>query len=202
MISDFRPTGVENGARSTIFWPDLRLSSGTLVVRSSVSAGKLATALRDIVWSLDKDLPAAEVQPMQHYIDQWLSQRRFNTFLLCVFAGLALILGMLGIYGVLASLVASRVREIGIRMAIGATPRQIGGLVLGQSMKPVAVGLVVGLAASLLLGRFLEALLFNVRPRDPVTLGLAIAAVLIAAPVAVLAAAARHARGLHDRVAR
>jgi putative ABC transport system permease protein len=141
--------------------------------------------MRETIWSVDKELPAAEVQPMQHYIDEWLSQRRFNTFLLCVFAALALILGMLGIYGVLASLVASRVREIGIRMAIGATPSQIGALVLGQSMRPVVVGLAAGLGASLLLGRFLETLLFKVRPRDPMTLALAVAAILIVAPMAI-----------------
>ena len=92
---------------------------------------------------------------------------------------------MLGIYGVLAGLVASRVREIGIRMAIGATPAQIGGLVLTQSMAPVAVGLVAGLAASLALGRFLESLLFHVRARDPLTLGLALTAVLAVSPLAV-----------------
>ena len=122
---------------------------------------------------------------MTHYVDQWLSDRRFNTFLLGIFAALALILGMLGIYGVLAGLVASRVREIGIRMAIGATPAQIGGLVLTQSMAPVAVGLVAGLAASLALGRFLESLLFHVQAHDPLTLGLALTAVLAVSPLAV-----------------
>jgi predicted permease len=185
VVSDYRPMGVENGTRPTIFWPDLRLPTASLVVRSSAATSTLAKVMRDVIWSLDKDLPAAEVQPMQHYVDEWLSQRRFNTFLLGMFAGLAMLLGMLGIYGVLASLVASRVREIGIRMAIGATPSQIGSLVLGQSMIPVAIGLSAGLAASLVLGRFLESLLYNVRPRDPLTLVIATAAVLLAAPVAI-----------------
>ncbi len=185
IVSDYRPMGVENGTRATIFWPDLRLSTASLMIRSSAPPATLAASIRGLVWSLDKDLPAAEVRPMTYYVDEWLSQRRFNTFLLGVFAALALTLGMLGIYGVLAGLVASRVREIGIRMAIGATPAQIGALVLGQSMMPVAAGLAAGLAASLALGRFLESLLFQVRPRDPLTLGLALAAVLAAAPLAV-----------------
>jgi predicted permease len=185
VVSDFRPMGVENGTRPTIFWPDLRFSSGSLVVRSSLPPDQLAALIRTTVGSLDKEIPAAEVREMKYYVDEWLSQRRFNTFLLGLFAALALILGMMGIYGVLAGLVASRVREIGIRMAIGATPAQIGSLVFGQSMVPVLVGLAAGLAASLVLGRYLESLLFQVYPRDPLTLGLATAAVLGIAPAAI-----------------
>jgi ABC-type antimicrobial peptide transport system permease subunit len=86
---------------------------------------------------------------------------------------------------VLANLVASRTREIGIRMAIGASPGEIGRMVLRQSMLPVAVGLLVGLAGSLVLSRFLESLLFEVRPRDPLSLVLASCAVLLAAPAAI-----------------
>ena len=185
IVSDFRPMGVENGPRPTIFWPDLRLNSASLMIRSSASTALLAATVRNLVWSLDKELPSTEVQTMTHYVDQWLSQRRFNTFLLGIFAALALILGMLGIYGVLAGLVASRVREIGIRVAIGATPAQIGRLVVSQSMTPVAVGLAAGLAASVALGRFLESLLFQVQSRDPVTLSLALIAVLVVSPLAV-----------------
>jgi putative ABC transport system permease protein len=185
VVSDYRPMGAENGTRSTIFWPDLRLPTASLMIRSSEPAASLAASIRNLVWSLDRDLPAAETRSMTYYIDEWLSQRRFNTFLLGVFAALALILGMLGIYGVLAGLVASRVREIGIRMAIGATPGQIGKLVLAQSMIPVVAGLTAGLVASLALGRFLESLLFHVKTHDPLTLALALAAVLIAAPLAV-----------------
>jgi putative ABC transport system permease protein len=185
VVSDFRPMGVENGPRPTLFWPDLRGANASLVVRSGAAPGVLATTLRDLVWSLDKELPAADVKSMSYYVDEWLSQRRFTTFLLGAFAALALILGLLGIYGVLAGLVAARVREIGIRMAIGATPGQFGGLVLTQSLAPVVAGLVVGLAASLMLGRFLESLLFQVHPRDPLTLGMALAAVLVVSPMAI-----------------
>jgi ABC-type antimicrobial peptide transport system permease subunit len=92
---------------------------------------------------------------------------------------------MMGIYGVLSNLVASRVREIGIRMAIGATPGAIGRLVLLQSMVPVMVGLGVGLGCSFALGRFLEALLFQVHPHDPLTLGLAAFGVLLVSPLAI-----------------
>src|SRR5262249_45789578 len=128
----------------------------TLVVRSSVSEAELTNLLRKTVWSLDKELPAVAVYPMQHYVDEWLSQRKFNTLLLEIFAALALVLAALGIYGVLANLVAFRVREIGIRMAIGATPQEIGRLVLRQAMTPVSIGIVLGIGGSLLLVRFLE----------------------------------------------
>jgi ABC-type antimicrobial peptide transport system permease subunit len=118
-------------------------------------------------------------------VDVWLSQRRFNTLLLEIFAGLALILAMMGIYGVLSNLVASRIREIGIRMAIGASPAAIGRLVLRQSLLPVSAGLAAGLAGSLALGRFLESLLFQVRAHDPLTLALASCTVLLISPAAI-----------------
>jgi ABC-type antimicrobial peptide transport system permease subunit len=87
--------------------------------------------------------------------------------------------------GVLANLVASRVREIGIRMAIGATPAAIGKLVLLQSMIPVMAGLAIGLAGSFALGRFLEALLFQVQAHDPLTLAVAASTIVLVSPVAI-----------------
>ncbi len=186
VVSDYRAMGVERGTRPTVFWPSLRIPNGTLVVRSALPAQPLANTVRNVIWSVDKELPAAEVMPMQHYVDEWQSDRKFTTLLLVIFAGLALLLGTIGIYGVLANLVASRIREIGIRMAIGATPGQIGKLVLRQSMLPVATGVAAGLAGSLALGRLLEALLFQVRPRDPLTLSIAVATVLFVAPLAVV----------------
>ena len=185
VAADYRAFGAENGNRPTLFYIDLDQPHATLLVRGGGPAQPLAAALRDAVWSLDRNQPAIEVQPMAFYVDEWLSQRRFNTLLLEIFAGLALLLGTIGIYGVLANLVASRTREIGIRMAIGASPGEIGRMVLRQSMAPVAVGLTVGLGGSLVLSRFLESLLFQVRPRDPLSLVLASCAVLLAAPAAI-----------------
>ncbi len=185
VVSDYRAMGVENGTRATIFWPDLGVQSASLVVRSAASDAALTDLLRKVVWSVDRSLPAVAVAPMQHYVDEWLSQRRFNTLLLEIFAGLALVLAALGIYGVLANLVASRTREIGIRMAIGATPREIGAMVLRQAMVPVSMGAACGLAGSLLLGKFLQALLFGVKPQDATTLALATALILAMAPAAI-----------------
>ena len=185
VVADYRPMGAEMGTRPQIFWPYLKLNNATLIVRTASPPGSFARAIQQVVWTVDKDVPAEDVKSMDHYVDQWLSQRKFNTLLLSVFAGLALVLAMIGIYGVLSNLVASRTREIGIRLALGARPAAIGRLVLGQSMIPVTIGLAAGLAGSLALSRFLEALLFQVRARDPLTLAVAAAATLLLSPLAI-----------------
>jgi putative ABC transport system permease protein len=185
VVSDYRPMGVENGARPQIFWPYLKLKTATLIARSGSTPQSLIRSLQDAVASVDKDIPVNDIKPMEHYVDEWQAQRKFNTLLLGIFAGLALAPAMMGIYGVLSNLVASRVREIGIRMAIGASPGVIGLLVLRQSMMPVAIGMMAGLAGSLGLNRFLEALLFQVHPRDPLTLALAVFSILLISPAAI-----------------
>jgi putative ABC transport system permease protein len=185
VVSDYRPLGVENGTRPQIFWPYLRLAKASLIVRAQVAPQSIGKAIEGAVRSLDKDTLTETFKTMDSMVDEWQSQRKFNTLLLAIFAGLALVLAMMGIYGVLSNLVASRVREIGIRMAIGATPVAIGKLVLIQSMTPVLIGLATGIAGSLILGRFLEALLFQVHPRDPLTLAVAATTILLISPLAV-----------------
>ena len=194
VIADYRALGVEKGTRPQIFWPRLRLAEGTLAIRTTVAPASLTKAIQAAVLSLDKEVLVSNVKTMDEYLDRSQSQRKFNTLLMAIFAGLALVLALMGIYGVLANLVASRIREIGIRMAIGATPSQIGQLVLRQSMAPVLVGIAAGVAASLALSRFLEALLFQVRARDPVTLAAAALAILLVSPVAIYAPLRRATR--------
>jgi hypothetical protein len=185
LVSDYRALGAESDNRPTIFHVTLALPPATLLVRGGGAAHTLAAQLRDAVWALDRNLPAAEVVPMEHYVDEWLSQRRFNTMLLEVFAGLALILAMIGIYGVLSNLVSSRVREIGIRLAMGARPADITSLVLRQSLYPIAAGVALGLAGSLILSQLLESLLFQVHARDPLTIALASSTVVLISPAAL-----------------
>ena len=192
VVADYRPMGVENGVRPQMFWPDLRLRSATLImrthpeiVRTRAEPVSLAHSIQSAIWSLDKDVPSDKVLTMDYHLEWWQSQRKFNTLLMGTFAGLALLLAMLGIYGVLSNLVASRVREIGIRMAIGATSGEIAKLVLLQSMLPVAIGLVLGLGGTFALSRFLEALLYHVQARDPLTLALAACTILLISPIAI-----------------
>jgi putative ABC transport system permease protein len=185
VVADYRSMGAENGVRPQIFRPSLRSRSASLVVRATASTEAVASGIRNAVYGLDRDLTIDKVRPLDYWVDEWQSQRKFNTLLLSVFAGLALLLALAGIYSVLSNVVASRVREIGIRVAIGARPPQIVKLVLRQGMTPVAAGLGIGLAASLALARFLEMLLFQVRARDPLTLALSAVVILAVSPAAI-----------------
>jgi hypothetical protein len=185
VVFDFTPVGPENGKRPEIFSPNLKLDDGTLMVRTRGAPESYGKALQAAVWSLDRDLPTDKALTMDYYRNDMLAQRKFNTLLIGIFAALALALAMMGIYGVLSNLVASRVREIGIRMAIGASPGEIGRLILGQGMLPVALGLAIGLAGTFALGQFLEALLFRVPPHDPLTLAVAVLVILGMSPVAL-----------------
>ncbi len=185
VVSDFTPVGAENGKRPQMFSPYLKVSAATLVVRTRGVPESYGKALQSAVWSIDRDLPADKVLTMDYYSNDLLAERKFNTLLIGIFAALALLLAMMGIYGVLSNLVASRVREIGIRMAIGASPAEIGRMVLRQSMVPVALGLAIGLAGTFALSRFLEALLFRVQARDPLTLAVSAIAILAISPVAL-----------------
>jgi putative ABC transport system permease protein len=141
--------------------------------------------LQAVVATLDKSLPTNKIETMEHHLHPWVSQRQFNTLLMSVFAGLALLLAMIGVYGVLANMVAARTREIGIRMAVGAPASKIAGLILRQGMMPVAVGLIAGLAGSFALTRFMQGLLFQVRADDSTTRVFAIGVIVILAPVSL-----------------
>jgi putative ABC transport system permease protein len=186
IVSDYRPMGVENGPRPQIFAPDLKLNSATLLVRTAGSPETMVNALREAVRAVDRDLATSKVETMDQHLHYWISQRQFNTLLMTAFASLALLLAAIGVYGVLSNMVASRRLEIGIRMAVGATPRQIAGLVVGQAMTPVAIGLLIGIVGSMALGRFLETLLFQVSANDAATRLLAALSVLLLVPLAIL----------------
>jgi len=108
---------------------------------------------------------------MQDVVGESLSQRRFNMLLLAVFAGLALLLAAIGIYSVLAYSVKRRVREIGIRMALGAQIGDVLRLIVIEGMRPTLIGVAIGLAGALALGRVLANLIYGVKPTDPITFG-------------------------------
>ncbi|MGP0071446.1 MAG: ABC transporter permease [Bryobacteraceae bacterium] len=185
VVSDYTPLSPENGKRPQIFAPYLELEQATLVVRARGAPESYGKALQAAVWSLDRDLPADPVLSMDSYVNDMLAERKFNTLLIGIFAALALLLAMIGIYGVLSNLVASRVREIGIRMAIGASAGEIGRLMARQSLVPVALGLAMGLAGTFALSQFLATLLFRVHPHDPLTLAGAVVAILLISPIAL-----------------
>lgn len=153
----------------------------TLAVRAASDPAALATAVRGAVRAVDPRLPLDGVQTMDQVVTASLGRPRFLFALAAVFALIALLLGALGIYGVLAYGVARRTREIGLRLALGARPREVAGLILRDGSRLVAAGIACGLVGAVLLARLLRGLLFGVAPLDPVT--------LVAAPLALAAAA-------------
>jgi putative ABC transport system permease protein len=156
----------------------------SLAVRSSAQPSAVLASVREQIRSVDRDLPVFSVMTMNQVLSNSVAQPRFSTLMLGVFAGVALLLAAVGIYGVISYSVSQRTHEMGIRMALGAQPRDIFRLVVGQGMVLTLIGVGVGLAASFALTRFLESLLFGVSATDPATF--AGVSVLLAA-VALLA---------------
>jgi putative ABC transport system permease protein len=158
----------------------------TLVLRTSVSnPANLTSAIRGELAALDPHIPLTSVRLFDEYISRSLARPRFNALLLSIFAGTALLLTAIGIYGVMAYSVAQRTNEIGIRIALGAGKNSIFRLVVGQAMTIVAISLVLGLAGAFAATRLLNSLLFGVGAFDPVTF---ISIVLLVSVVAFLAA--------------
>jgi len=136
---------------------------------TNVDPHSMATAVTSELHALDNDLPVTEVTTFTEILSREISPKRFTTGLLSLFAALALLLAVTGVYGVIAYSVAQRTREVGVRMALGAGQRDVLRLFVGQGMKLVLPGLVIGLAASFALTRVMTSLLFDVRPTDATT---------------------------------
>jgi len=165
-----------------------------LVVRSRGNAASLASSVRQAVASVDPDVPVTTVETFDDLISQILSIRRTSMILVSLFAGVALFLSAIGLYGILTYSISQRTREIGIRIALGAPSANIFELVIRQGFKVVGVGLIAGVAIALLLGRFLESILYRVSGHDPEAMVLAVLALCIVAFVACLIPAIRAVR--------
>jgi ABC-type antimicrobial peptide transport system permease subunit len=143
----------------------------SLVVRTNATPSSLTSAVTTAVHQVDSELPLLQILTMQDVVGASLSQQRFNMLLLAVFAGLAMLLAAIGIYSVLSYSVKRRVREIGIRMALGAQVRDVLRLIVIEGMRPTLIGVAIGLAGALALGRVLANLIYGVKPTDPITFG-------------------------------
>jgi putative ABC transport system permease protein len=154
------------------------------VVRTAHDPADVVNAARAAVESVDANLAMAQVRTLQEMVDRAGSQMLFTMVLLGIAAGVALLLGAIGIYGVVSYVAAQRTGEIGVRLALGAEPAGVAALILRQSAGVTMIGIGVGLAVALAGGRLIEALLYNVSPRDPVVLG---AVTLLLTAVAVIA---------------
>jgi putative ABC transport system permease protein len=177
----------------TLYWPLDQVSVPTtgwssapmtLVVRSASGSSGMVSAVSNAVHEVDREIPLRDTLAMDELVANSVSQQRFNMLLLGVFAGLALLLAAVGIYSVLSYSVKRSVREIGIRLALGAQLGDVLRRVVFEGMKPTLLGVALGTAGALALGRVLSSLIYGVRPTDPVTF-LAVAVLLAA--VALLA---------------
>jgi predicted permease len=166
----------------------------TLTVRSGLTEQEIAQQAQRALGRIDPSLAIAQPQMMRKIVAQALGQARLSTILLGIFAGVALLLATVGIYGAVAYTVAQRTGEIGVRMALGAQTLDVLRLVVSQGMKPVLFGLVIGLAAALALGRLITSQLYQVSPHSPLVLGATLIILGTAALLACLFPARRASR--------
>jgi predicted permease len=164
VVADTHQMSMEEGARPEVTKPMVDYTNLTLAVRSDEDPVILISRVKNQIWAVDRNLPVYEVQTMEQIVDQSTSERRFESFLMSIFAVLALVLASIGIYGVLSSLVTQRTQEIGIRIALGAQMREILRMVLSEGFRLVLLGVAIGTAGGYVLSRYLSSLFFAVNP--------------------------------------
>jgi ABC-type antimicrobial peptide transport system permease subunit len=164
-----RDSALEKAPEPQIYNLDGDFEGGYIAVRSTLSAKPLAATIRSTLRSIDPNLAVGDIQTMGDLESEASAQRRFQTSLLSVFAGIALFLALVGLYGLLAYSVSRRTREVGIRMALGAQQTDVMLLVLKKASLLLALGLVFGLITSWFATRTIQAFLFGVGRHDPIT---------------------------------
>ncbi|HXD49457.1 MAG TPA: ABC transporter permease [Gemmatimonadaceae bacterium] len=196
VVADVRQDGLraEPAPATYVGWGTLPINDMTFVVRSRDDLATLTGAVRERVHGIDSAMPIYDVQTMEHAVSESIAQPRFYTLLLGAFASLALLLAALGIYGVISYSVSQRTRELGIRIALGATKKRVTRLVLGQGLTLALVGAVAGIVAAQWLVRLLSAMLYGVGAGDLTTFALVSAALIGVAWLASYLPARRAAR--------
>jgi predicted permease len=192
VVADVRDDGMDKPSRTDVYWPallakfhgqPLRVSRYvTFVVRSPLAGSEsLMGQIRQAVWSVDANLPLASVYTLNYFYTRSLARTAFTLVMLGIAAAMALLLGTVGLYGVMAYSVSQRTREIGVRMALGAQRWDVMRAVLSEGMLVILIGMAIGLAGSLALTRFLSSFLVGVTATDPLTFaGVAVLLALVA----------------------
>jgi putative ABC transport system permease protein len=186
VVADVKYSGLDSAPEPTLYvpyfqayWPEFSREM-FLVVRAAGDPKAVGPSLRSAVQGLDRDMPV-DIRAMSGLLADSVAQPRFRTLLLGVFAGLALILAAVGIFGVMGYVVSRRTQEIGVRMALGASRSAVLRMVLGEGVRVVLTGLGVGLVEAFALSRLMRGLLFGVQPFDPTTfVSVSVLVVLIA----------------------
>ena len=196
VVGHVRYRTLEAQSRVQLYWPYAQdpVPYISLVVRTPLEPRSLAVEIQRKVLAIDPDQPISSVRTMQELLSDSVARRRFSMTLLALFAGVALLLAAVGIYGVISYTVTLRAHEIGIRVALGASRGGVLWLVLGQSLVLTVAGVFLGLAGSLLVSRVISGLLFNVRPTDPATFAIVAAFLAAVAALASLLPAGRASR--------
>ena len=199
VVNDIRRGGKTDNIKPQIYLPAAEVGLypvrlGDLAVRTAGDPRQLANAIQSQVWALDKDQPITDVRTMEEILDASVAQRRFQTLLLAIFASVAMGLAMIGIFGVLSYSVSQRTPELGLRMALGAEPASILGLVLKQAGGLIGAGVAIGLLGALGLTRYLESMLFGIHRTDWSAYVLAVGLLAIVALAASLIPARRGSR--------
>jgi putative ABC transport system permease protein len=195
VVANIREMGLAGGDRPVMYIPQSQVTDGLIklansviplnwIVQTTADPSSLSAAIQHEIQSVDSQLAASKIRSMDQVISESTARQNFNMLLLTIFAGLALLLAAIGIYGLMSYTVEQRTQEIGIRMALGAGRGDMLKAIMRQGMLLSGIGVVIGLAASFGLNRFLGTLLFGVKATDPVTYA-AVAAILIS--VALLA---------------
>jgi predicted permease len=182
VVADVHDDGVSNPAPASVYWPIVMdrfegepttIRRGIALVIRSQRAGSEAFVkeIQKAVWSVDANLPLADVHTLGYFYTRSMARTSFTLVMLCVAGAMALLLGVVGIYGVISYSVSQRTREIGIRMALGAQRQAITAMFVRHGLLLTGVGVACGLAASFVTMRLMSSLLFNVSPIDPITYG-------------------------------
>lgn len=179
IVSDVKHASVQGDSLPEVYIPFAQrpVRAMSLVVRTAGDPLALAADARRAVASIDPEQPVSNVSAVSDLVAASIAQPRFNVTLLSAFAGIALVLAVAGVYGVMSYSVALRTREIGVRVALGGQARDIASLVIRHGMRLTAIGLAIGLIGALALGRVVSGLLFGVTPADPIALASAAALV-------------------------
>lgn len=197
VVGDVRHLALEQGSGNEMYIPLRQCGdqpSTDLVVRSSMGTAALVSAVRDTLRPLAPNLPGSGVRAIQELVDKSVSPRRLIVLMLGGFAAFALVLASLGIYALISYSVNQRTQEIGIRMALGASTRDVQGRIVMQTLRLAAVGMVLGVIASAALARFASGLLFGVTTADPVTFAIMLSVLLAVAMLAGYLPARRASR--------